>query len=319
MGGALTVALLLATSLLQSTDTISQQLDATDPRTVAWGAYNAAAYRRVDLIPRLQAILESPPAAASLDERAFIDAVMDSLIQLEARLPARLLVPYVNQRPIHSLLLLSKATDREGVLIELLPSQTGFQWFTAANMLVEDRSPGLVDHLVRTVTLRLTVHIVHDTSAGIGSGSGRGASIACGVGQGPAGYPPHAEYRFEADPRPGFIVLAPGPQPVYYSRLVTAGSQYPISGLGITGPTDEDRVSYLRAMAHDTGPRGFRAHTMEAIAWSTEAAVSQRVEELRAQIQGRFRSLIERACESRCVASDLPMPQIELSIVDRRQ
>jgi hypothetical protein len=45
-------------------------------------------------------------------------------------------------------------------------------------------------------------------------------------GQNPRGYPPHAEYRFEDSPRPGFLVLASGPHPVFYSRSVTTEFQY---------------------------------------------------------------------------------------------
>ena len=83
-------------------------------------------------IPRLQQILESPPVTAPSEERAFTGVVMDALIQLNARVPARLLAAYGETHPVQTFVLLSSAIDREGVLLELLPRLTGLQWFAAA-------------------------------------------------------------------------------------------------------------------------------------------------------------------------------------------
>jgi hypothetical protein len=244
---------------------------------------------------------------------------MDALIQLNATVPARLLVPYVEKRPVHTFVLLSKATDREGVLLELLPRLSGIPWFAAANMLFDDRSPGLVEHLVRTVKLQLTVHVVDNENVGITlSGSGL-VGIACGIGQDPPAYPPHAEYRLALGPHTGLIVLAPGPHPIFYSRTVTTNFQYAVSEADTGGPSDEDRVEYLRAMSPDTGGNPFRAHTVEAVTWSTADALSQRVRELRSLVERRFRSLVDRARQFRSIPPDLVvLPPIDLHIVDQR-
>ena len=337
MGHTFAVALLLsAAAQAPSADTIARQLNSEDAQTIAWGAYNAGAYHSVDAIPRLQQILESPPVTAPSEERAFTGVVMDALIQLNARVPARLLVPYVEKRPVHTFVLLSNATDREGALLELLPRLSGIQWFAAANILFEDRSSGLVEHLVRTTRLRLTVHVADDENVGFGVGGGVSVGIACGVGQDPPAYPPHAEYRLGSSPQPGLIVLAPGPHPVYYSRTVTTSFQYPVSEASTEGPNDEDRVKYLRAMSPDTGGTPFRAHTVETVTWSTAGALSQRVRELRSLVERRFRFLVERAREFRLTSaaftrsrsvpaapsdsSDMVVePPIELNIVDQRR
>ena len=321
MGHILVVAMLLsAAAQAPSAETIARQLNSQDAQTIAWGAYNAGAYHRVDAIPRLQQILESPPVTPSSQERAFIGVVMDALIQLEARVPARLLVRYVGNRPVQTFVLLASATDREGALLELLPRLTGIPWFAAANMLFEDRSPGLVEHLVRTVSLQLTVHVADRESVVFGIvGGGVSVGVACGIGQAAPGYPPHAEYRFEFGPRPGVIVLAPGPHPVYYSRTVTTSFQYPVSELSTVGPADEDRVEYLRAMSLETGGIPFRAHTVETVPWSTADALSQRVRELRPLVEQRFRSLVDGARRFRSVPADLVVqPPIDLRIIDRR-
>lgn len=86
------------------------------------------------MIPRLQRILQSPPAMGRAEERALIGVVMDALIQLNARIPARLLMPDIHKRPVHAFVLPSSGPDREGVLLDLLPRLSGFQWFAAADM-----------------------------------------------------------------------------------------------------------------------------------------------------------------------------------------
>jgi len=320
MDPAVLVALVLTVATHAPTAaTIARQLDTQRAQTIAWAAYNAGAYHRVEAIPRLQQILESPLVTSPVEERAFIGVVMDALIQLNARVPAQLLVPYVEKRPVHTFVLLASATNREGVLLQLFPRLSGIQWFAVANMLFEERSPALVEHLVRTVRLQLTVQVADNENVAFGISGGVSVGIACGIGQDPPAYPPHAEYRFGFGPQPGAIVLAPGPRPVYYSRTVTTSFQYPVSEASFEGPTDDDRVEYLRAMSRGTGMSSFRAHSVETVTWSTADALSQRVRELRSQVEGRFRSLVDSARQFRSIPSDLVVqPSIEVQVVDRR-
>jgi hypothetical protein len=60
MGHGFAIGLLLVgAAQVPAAETIARQLESSDARTVAWGAYNAGAYHRDDMIPRLQRILES--------------------------------------------------------------------------------------------------------------------------------------------------------------------------------------------------------------------------------------------------------------------
>lgn len=313
-------ALLLSAVLAPQGDTIELQLKSTDPRTVAWGAYNASAYHRVDLIPRLQHLLDSAPPTGPLEAYAFVGIVMDSLIQLNARVPANVLVSYADKRPVQTFVLLSMSPDREGALLQLLPRLTGFEWFAAADMLVEDRSPGLGEYLAETVRLQLTVTVSDTENTGFGHVEGGGGGIGCGIGQTPPGYPPHAEYRFESGPRAGFTVLTTGPRPVYFSRTVSTTFQYAVSVATITGPTDDDRLAYLQAMSPQPAAVALRAHTFATVAWSTAAALSQRVEELRSGVELQFRSLVEdvrQAVPGLKTRPNAVLP-IEVHLVDRR-
>jgi hypothetical protein len=320
MGQTLLAVLLLAAGAQPpSGDAIARQLDSTDARTVAWGAYNAGAYHREDMIPRLQRILQLPPPAAPQEERTFLGTVMDALVQLNASVEARVLVPYVASHPVHTAVLLSRANHRDDVLLDLLPRVSGFQWFAAADMLFEDRSPELAEYLVRTTRLQLTVYVADSDGSGFGEGAG-GAAVGCGIGQNPPAYPPHAEYRFELAPHPGVVVLSTGPHPVYYSRTLTTTFQYATSGVITGGPTDEDRVTFLRAMSADTGTMPFRAHTQVFVGWSTAEALLQRVQDLRDGVEQRFRGVVERARHYYPVPdASLLDPPIDLRLVDQRR
>jgi hypothetical protein len=186
-------------------------------------------------------------------------------------------------------------------------------------MLFDDRSPGLIAHLVRTVRLRLTVAVVDDEHHGCVPGGGMSGGVADGIGQNPANYPPHAEYRFEAAPRRGYVVLATGPHPLYYSRYVWRTFQYPISIPRESGPTDEDRVAYLRAMTPDTGSNPFQADTVASVPWTTASNLLARVPQLRSDVEWRFRGLVDRVRESRPGPADLVVePRIEIRLLDCR-
>lgn len=70
----------------QLTRDIHRSLESPDPRTLAWGVYEAGAYHVTDAVPVLQRILESPPALENRERRALIDVVLDALLQWNARL-----------------------------------------------------------------------------------------------------------------------------------------------------------------------------------------------------------------------------------------
>jgi hypothetical protein len=77
---------------------------------------------------------------------------------------------------------------------------------------------------------------------------GAPTSVGDGIGENPAGYPPHAQYRFEMGPRTGVVILTIGPHTVYYSRTVSTAFQYGVYEVSEGGPSDVDRLAYLRAM-----------------------------------------------------------------------
>ena len=298
---------------------VEGQLNSTNVRTIAWVAYNAGAYQVEGAIPARQHLLESALPASVSERWAFRDVVLDALVQLNARLPAGLLAETVRDRPVQSLVLLANAIDAEPVLLNLLDLTSGFRWFAAADLLLQRRTPGLAAHLLTTLKLHL-VMTVFDPGRSFGRGSGAGPGIGCGVGQNPAGFPPHAHYRFEEAPRIGLVVLATGPQAVYYLRTVTTTFQYGTSEIGLAGPSDDHRMAYMEAMRLTPHDAPLRATTMASIEWSTPAALVQRIAELRRDIERRQQALINDLVRTYNLAPDgrTPVPPIDVRLVDER-
>jgi hypothetical protein len=282
----------------------------------------AGAYHLMRAVPRLQRILESPPAVSPGERRTFLDAILDSLIQLDAHVPASLLVRYVDERPVQAVALLANATDRDQVLLDLLAKTSEFQWYAVANMLMEQKTrAALAAHLLRTLHLHLTLTVSDADPTRLGAGSAYGIAVGDGIGQDPKGHPPHAEYRFENAPRQGLVVIAAGPHPVYYWRRVSADFQYGVSELRIGGPTDADRLAYLHAMLGSANPPVARAETVTWVRWASSAALMKRVEELRADIQRGYRVLVEDLNRWYPLPSDvLKTPaSIDVQLIDERK
>jgi hypothetical protein len=300
---------------------VEVQLSSGDTRTIAWGAYTAGAYHLTKAIPLLQSILESPLPVSAGERRAFLDVILDSLLQLNARLPASLLVRYVDERPVQTVALLANATDRDQVLLDLLPKTSAFQWYAVANMLLDVKTRSeLAAYLLQTLHLHLTVTVSDGQPRRFGHGDASGIGIGDGIGQDPKGYPPHAQYRFEDGSRPGHVVISSGPHPVYYSREVSTFFQYGVSELDIGGPTDADRLAYLYAMLGPGYSLALSPKTADGVKWTTASALIKRIEELRADIQRVYRLLVEDLDRWYPLASDvLRLPaNIDVQLIDER-
>jgi hypothetical protein len=300
---------------------VTRKLQSADRETVAWGAFEAGAFHVTEAVPALQSILDAPlPRQDDWAGWALVDLALDSLIQLRAPLPAALVARYAGARPVQAYILLTRSNDRVPVLVDLLADASGSQWYAAANMLLDDKAPGLAAHLLRTVRLRLTITVSEGGNRMRGAGGGSGTwGVGDGVGQSPPAFPPHAAYRFEFSPRPGLSVLAHGPRPLFYSRTVHTTLQYPVSALHIGGPGDDDRLAYLHTLLDPWPTTQLRADTEEVATWTTPEALLVRVAELRGDLERRFRSMRMRIEQIFEVPADSPPVPIEVQLVDARK
>jgi hypothetical protein len=311
-----------------------QKLRSPDPATIAWGAFDAGTYRLRELVPELVALLEGSPAAGRPEEWALTLVVLDAVVQLEAAVPAETLKTYAARNPVQTSLALANATGgRHAVVLDLLSSANGDNWFALANLLVEPCAPGFAASLLSPMRFRLTITVA-EPGLGLGAqrGSGIGpAGVADGIGQIPAGFPPLAWYRFEGLDGPwqrrGNIVLSSGPRSVYYSRVVHATSFWASSTLS-GGPSDVDRMLYLGSMLDRGGsllPVGTRlpVERFEHIEWRGEADFVRKSSELHDRVLSDYRFIVDNLVKRKCLsgeeASRLAKPSVDVQIEDRRE
>ncbi len=217
-------------------------------------------------------------------------------------------------------MLLSTSADRDPVLRHLLTTTSGWRWFSAANVLLQDKDPGLAPHLLSTLTLRLTIIVVDGP---VPVGDGYGGSISGGERQflNPAGYPPHVSYAFDTKPYAGMIVLAVGPTTVYYSRTISNDIPDTFHDLAIGEPNASQRLAYLQAMLRSSDLPKLQSDTNVSIRWSTSEALIQQVEKARVDVERQFHAMLGTLVQNGWLTSEeaaaLPSP-MNVQLVDQR-
>ena len=305
-----------------------RQLQSRDPATVAWGAFDAANYRLIELAPELAALLEKTQPGGSFEQWAVALAVLDAVAQLDVPIPAEILRPYAARYPVQTSLALAKATGaRNAVLLELLSSSQGYPWFAMANLLLEPCASGFAAQILSPLRFSLTITVVESGSneSGFGAGSGGGISIGDGIGQIPAGFPPLAWYRFEGldgpPQRRGNIVLSSGPRSVYYSRVVKTTFQFGTSEISTPGPSDEDRLKYLQWMVDRYG-RPLPVRRFEHIGWRDEADFVRQASALDHRVTFDYRFLLDGLVKAKCLSKEetgqLATPRVDVRVEDTR-
>jgi hypothetical protein len=270
-------------------------LDAPDPQSRAWGAWLASRDNIPTLIPAIIRTFEralEAGAGTSRDEWLVPVVVADALIQLRAEVPAAVLQRMPDSLRTQRLILLTMAgRDAEPQLVTIVDRESGRRWFTAANVLVERRSPAIARFLLRGLRLEATLTISPGGNASSGRGGPASGSAGDGAGGIARGFPPIAWYRFSSA-RPGAVVLSTGPMPTYYTRDVSSPGFSPAMGTSDTGgPTDDDRLAYVNALLRSSSPIT-RAHESFSLAWTTQAAVDVEVERIREDLRRRHAALV---------------------------
>lgn len=108
-------------------------LQSADPRQQAWGAWYSGRDVLPETIPLLQQVVSSRIASAAMADMAAADVALDALIQLNAAVPADLLLLVHERRPAQALVLLSKGgEDAADALVTLMRREKGLSWFAAS-------------------------------------------------------------------------------------------------------------------------------------------------------------------------------------------
>jgi hypothetical protein len=293
----------------------------------AWGAYLAGRLHSADLDQalieqfRLAMALRDVPSYA--EEYAFAAALFDAAIEAGMTVPAALLEPFEENWTDAVLILLARDKDSEESLLRLgVEKSRPIVWLAANNLLFERKSQVWYAATLAqiSITHRFTV-----TDSGWGSGVGVGAgggAWGCGVAALPKGFPPVALYTLQdgATAQRGSVLLARGPQNVYYKRsVVPTDTQVPVGSCSAALDRMAIRIGYLAQLRHEPVEQTERLfHSETHIPFTTVEDFERQVErEMEAQAEG-IRALIqdlERA--------GLSAPDVQLRIVpevdDQRQ
>jgi hypothetical protein len=282
------------------------------PRDLAWAAYLAGERRSSEYVPALVALL-----GAEGDDAHYVRAAaLDALVQLGATAPSGVLASLHNEFPDQTVILLVRdpAAHREALLAHAATAADDTEWLAVCNALVASRSPGVAELLLRDLTVRARVVVVTDENTGWNVGPGRGYSVGCGGGaRAPEGFPPHVGYRLTRLPRPGDVVLVPGPVTIYYTREVTPeGGMFGGSRSSLTEDRDARRVEYLGELL---GPArhelALDAHPSYTVVWRDDAVLAEKLERVESELKSRLRAAAKRLgvdAEAR----------VEVTVEDRR-
>gem|GEM_PF-3274056 len=249
--------------------------------------------RLPDAAPLLLDQLRSmEPRAATADpvEQGFIDAIFDALIESDTKVPAPLLANFVPRWGDPALILLSRLSSNEELLLMLREGDLSrAQWTAVNNLLLRDRSARFFAANLRELVVRHEFDVIDpDVPALSGGGSG-GTSLGCGVRMLPRGFPPIAVYQLTDLAGENATLLVKGPRDVYYRRTVIPTNTQ-IGWGTIVNRIDRqtDLRQYLTAWNHaDPDKTRWIFDAVTPIRWHDEKSFEANVDSaLHAQIMG---------------------------------
>jgi hypothetical protein len=200
----------------------------------AWGAYFSTGLHSEELS---DALIEELRLAAPLrystgdPESAYVQSLLDALIQSGKVVPTDALLPFAQQRRPEALILLARGGGNEETLLDLRKEKLNQEeWLLVSNLLLHMHSGRFFASILQEKTITHDFEIYDadgigggdEIGGGVGGGSGGGA-FRDSVLQFPKGFPPVGKYQLILYPQAGDVVAAEGPKIVYYHRTVMAG------------------------------------------------------------------------------------------------
>jgi hypothetical protein len=271
---------------------VDRLLQSPDAKDVAWGAFTAGQYQVRSALPLLTAALGRDLGGDPNTSRAAELAILDALVQLEARLPVEAIGPSLARWPIPTLILLNSALgDREALLLEHFSRTGGFEWRAVANLLLKTKPAGFAFRLLDGLRLNLAIHVTDDPNVlggGVG-GSCDGPNYAVLV----PGFPPLAHYQFVLA-EPGATILSIGPETVYYvRRLRSPATILPLDRSNVARADDHDRVKYVNALVRERVEMVPLRHKHTAtIRWTDSRALQREISVHRRRVEEHYEHVL---------------------------
>ncbi len=299
-----------------------------DAKALAWAAWGADGHRSPDVE---QALIRSLSTRARLavpvERRCAIERVLDLLIRWRAKLPADLLEALVDEPhcTIHATILACADPDvgAAGLRRLLARGTSDAAWAAACNVLAAAKDPTLAAHLLRPLTIRLSVSV---TDPGRIGGRRLTTSRSCGAEPNtvPAGFPPEVIYRLSLEPRVRDQVVATGPLTVYARR--TEYLEVSHGCVIFDKPIDREAysASYLQMLLSGVSgaPPLLETHPRAAITWSNADAFAAETAAARERSDQAWRELVDAlAANGLLTPADHAalVPNIVVSVRDERQ
>jgi hypothetical protein len=236
-----------ARQLLQSTQMIDK----------AWGAYFAGRLHsdelREPLIEQFRAADVLRDAPSWSEDHAFLLALFDAAIRSDITVPAELLQPFEEKWAYPVLILLARdGADSEDSLLRLSARESqGMVWLTANNLLAEKKSQRWFSRLLSEISVTHQFKVWDPGQFAPGSGGATGGGVYGDGGAAmPKGFPPITIYTLQVRSMRGSVLLARGPENVYYERTTVPTDKQ--VGYGAAGPSFkpmEIRMGYLAQLA----------------------------------------------------------------------
>lgn len=308
---------------------LAAQLASDDTRTVAWGAHLAAEHRAKGLVPELRAALRRFSAARPETRRFAFVALLDALVQTDAKVPFEEVAPAITDLTLEPALLLA-ARDPIGAEAFLLgrfraDEADGPQprWYLAGNLLAAQRSPAFGTHLLGGLRYTLELLVVDLTPldgefhvGGVGGSSGGSVRV-------PADHPPTVRYEFSLSATPGAIVVSTGHTPVFAMRKLSRGQSLPLGRRSYSSAGRmQARAHWLGAMLHsDLAAVHRNLARTEQVRWTDAATLQAEWASLRAAVgadHDRLRALCRAAGWLTDEAAPPPLP-LTVRVQDQRR
>jgi hypothetical protein len=259
-------------------------------KALAWWAYTAGRDRLRDRQAELERIvaerIDTTPDAAP------VDFALDALMQLEADVPAALLARIMRTRPTEALVLIARGGNAaaDAILPDAVSSTKGYAWYAAANLALARRPSGVAAALLTGLRVRAAI-----TISRLGTEMGLGGSVL-GIGHCAAalhpGMPPWPASRLQGDTWGGAVLLAPGPTPIFWRRVVSEPGSGGgcIGGMSVEAPSTDDRLTYLAALIGR--PTGLSDRVHRGVRPGSKRAVQQARTSLRGEVERHHARLI---------------------------
>jgi hypothetical protein len=212
---------------------LDRQLASGEARDVAWAAYEIGVQKRFEMVPKLVRLVDSFEGGTMADkdrispEAAVMEGVADALIRLEAKLPADVVMHLYPRFPAQTIILLSRASDNSGPLMEIFrKTESRDLWLAAGNLLTAHPPPGFVRTLLGGAVTTFSFHVVWTAPEEGATVGGCAGDFMMMPDENFREWPKARMYRLIHGERAG-NVFAPGIHPIGFSSWETTDYRDP--------------------------------------------------------------------------------------------